>query len=243
MRRIFFVVIVSFGIGIVFNVALTTTLSVTRYLPTGQYEVVSGVSKDGSWEVTRKVTATSLFLSSNRHKTPRMYVPRNPDPLDIVPEWSDFNVPTEEFRTTTKGGYEMRMLFAHGWPCLSMWCEGQRTSTLRRGYSPPTPPQGAVEFRVPGWLRWTTDEPFFIRNVPLRPIWSGTLINSALFGTITWVLFFGWRDLRRSLRWRRHLCGCCAYPIGSSQVCTECGASVVRRPPRMGRDAVSRRHP
>lgn len=63
-------------------------------------------------------------------------------------------------------------------------------------------------------------------NLPLRPIWSGFLLNSAFWASAAWL---AWRGLVAMRRHRRHDAGCCTqcgYPIGVSAVCTECGRPV-----------------
>lgn len=70
------------------------------------------------------------------------------------------------------------------------------------------------------------------RMLPLLPLWWGFTINTLLYGMILWLLFLGPFAARRMLRRRRGLCARCAYPIGKSPVCTECGAAVSRRTAR-----------
>ncbi len=48
-------------------------------------------------------------------------------------------------------------------------------------------------------------------------------VNTALNALLGASLYFGPRALRHTLRRRRRLCPHCAYPIGTSPVCTECG--------------------
>jgi hypothetical protein len=64
------------------------------------------------------------------------------------------------------------------------------------------------------------------RVLPLGPIWPGFAINTILYAAILWGVFFGPGMVKRGLRRRRGLCPACAYPIGSSPVCTECGKPV-----------------
>jgi len=61
---------------------------------------------------------------------------------------------------------------------------------------------------------------------PLRPIWPGFAINTIFYAAMLWMLIAAPRALRRKRRLKRGLCPACAYPIGSSDVCTECGAAV-----------------
>lgn len=61
------------------------------------------------------------------------------------------------------------------------------------------------------------------RLLPFRPMLAGFIINSLLFGTIAWLLIIGPFVLRRTIRRSCGLCDKCAYPVGESPVCTECG--------------------
>jgi hypothetical protein len=63
-------------------------------------------------------------------------------------------------------------------------------------------------------------------RLPLRPIWPGFAINTLLYAGMLWLLFAAPFALRRRRRIKRGLCPKCAYPIGVSDVCTECGADV-----------------
>jgi hypothetical protein len=59
---------------------------------------------------------------------------------------------------------------------------------------------------------------------------AGLLFNPIALGVATWsVLVLPWLMLvstRRALRHRKARCLDCAYPIGTSSICTECGAAV-----------------
>ena len=66
-------------------------------------------------------------------------------------------------------------------------------------------------------------------------IWRGDLrcilplgftLNTFFYAALLWLLFFGPVTLRRDLRARRGLCRACAYPVGESAVCSECGRAV-----------------
>ena len=64
------------------------------------------------------------------------------------------------------------------------------------------------------------------RYVPRHPIWPGFAINTLFYAATLWLLFAFPFTLRRWRRIRRRLCAKCAYPLGTSTVCTECGAAV-----------------
>ena len=70
------------------------------------------------------------------------------------------------------------------------------------------------------------------RVLPLDPTWPGFAINTIFYATLLWLLIYGLYGLsalRRFLRVRRGLCPKCAYPMGESSVCSECGKPLPRR--------------
>ena len=62
--------------------------------------------------------------------------------------------------------------------------------------------------------------------MPLGPIPLGFAVNTLFYAALLWLLIPGPFALRRFLRVRRGLCPRCAYPIGESSVCTECGGEL-----------------
>ena len=67
------------------------------------------------------------------------------------------------------------------------------------------------------------------RLLPLYPLWRGFAINTLFYAAVLWLLIPGPFVLRRFLRVRRGLCPKCAYPMGESSVCTECGCGLPKR--------------
>ena len=67
------------------------------------------------------------------------------------------------------------------------------------------------------------------RALPLRLLWPGFALNTAFYAANLWLLVRGPFALRRFLRVRRGLCPKCAYPMGESAVCTECGRPLPSR--------------
>ena len=64
------------------------------------------------------------------------------------------------------------------------------------------------------------------RALPVDPIWPGFAINTIFYTAILWLLFAVPGVAKGVRRWRRikhRLCPACAYPVGDSAVCTECG--------------------
>jgi len=60
--------------------------------------------------------------------------------------------------------------------------------------------------------------------LPQAPIWTGVILNTVFFGTVLWFSLSAPFALRRYLRIRAKRCPGCAYPMGVSDRCTECGA-------------------
>ncbi len=62
--------------------------------------------------------------------------------------------------------------------------------------------------------------------LPTRPLWLGFAANTVFYATLLALLMRGPFALRRFLRVRRGLCPKCAYPMGESSICSECGRSL-----------------
>jgi len=75
-------------------------------------------------------------------------------------------------------------------------------------------------------LWWESEVPY---PLPLRPIWPGFAVNTLSYAAILWLLICGPFVLRRLVRRRRGLCPACAYPMGDSATCTECGRELPSR--------------
>ena len=60
-------------------------------------------------------------------------------------------------------------------------------------------------------------------GLPYVPIWPGFAVNTLFYAVVLWLLICGPFAMRRRDRVRRGLCPKCAYPMGESGVCSECG--------------------
>jgi hypothetical protein len=106
-----------------------------------------------------------------------------------------------------------RFIDERGWPMRSMFSAltyKQAKYEIVSGYD-----TGFVFARAPAQ-----------RVLPLRPIWPGFAINTLFYAAILWLLFAAPFALRRRRRIKRGLCAACAYPVGVSAVCSECGKAV-----------------
>ena len=105
---------------------------------------------------------------------------------------------------------------ARGWPLRSL------SSSFQLRYTPGITTSGIEGIRVhsatrPG-LRWLKP-----RVLPIHPIWPGFAFNTMFYAGVSWLLICGPFALRRLIRVKRGRCPTCAYPMGQSDVCSECG--------------------
>ena len=106
-----------------------------------------------------------------------------------------------------------------GWPCRSM------RSIEAFVFDSPEP----LSARLVTKIEFTagSDELTALHvNLVLTPLWPGFAINTLFYAAILWLPFAGFRFVRRRIRTRRGQCPACAYPIGTSDVCTECGRTL-----------------
>ena len=144
-----------------------------------------------------------------------------------IPYWSRFHQqPSEEelqeFRTVWHE-------YVYGWPMISMGLLMENDSQFRdvggalvKQPRPSRTLHGIVLTpSTPVVRRWAF--------IPLGIIWPGFIGNVGLYSAILGLLAYAGRVLRRCVRkWRRR-CPACAYPIGESPVCTECGIALPHR--------------
>ncbi len=123
-----------------------------------------------------------------------------------------------QFSGGGSGSYPDRVAVTRsGCPCYALECEDYHVDNVvswDREYRYAFPITVEVDFGGPIGLE---------RPLPYRPIWPGFAINTVLYAFILWLLFAAPFALRRRRRIKRGLCPKCAYPVGESPVCTECG--------------------
>lgn len=112
-----------------------------------------------------------------------------------------------------------------GWPMRSMesWgtldLRGQQPWTVATHYG----------VRIPNVVpRLGRYGPRFFFNLPLRPDMPGFPVNTSLYAATLFFLIHALRRFRAGLLLRRRKCPTCAYPIGVSAKCTECGRELPR---------------
>jgi hypothetical protein len=100
---------------------------------------------------------------------------------------------------------------AHGWPMVSL--ESQHWVTR----------SASDQFRaltLSGWPLSVQSQ----RELPIVPVWPGFAVNTILYGGVIWLIVASTAAIRSRRRLKRGLCPKCAYPVGESEECTECGA-------------------
>ena len=117
------------------------------------------------------------------------------------------------------GHVDSRTNDARGWPCRSLWCEisyGKGRHTV----------QGGIETSLTPFLGALP------RCLPLRPLWLGFTINTAVYAALLGVPLWLVPMLRRAWRRKQQRCPNCGYEIGpgGQSRCPECGKAV--RPER-----------
>jgi hypothetical protein len=139
----------------------------------------------------------------------------------LVPQWSvmaDPRIDESEFQWfTVRDSWRKQVEHACGWPCLALRLE-YRSIGRRLEYK-------THFIRVPTSLRGTNTR----AHVPITPVFPGFAINTIFYAAVLWVLYAAPGSVRRWRRRRRGLCPACAYPVGQSPTCTECGKPITRR--------------
>lgn len=232
MKRRFLSIIFCLGIGAVINVGVAWTLAATVGTEgLDDWQGLGWRACDLDSPYRGLVTMSKVGLGSSRVVTEVFtrdflgtpFPPVSAKPEEIVPDWAaalhQFPLDFDPKEANTK----IRIHDARGWPYLSLWSSYDANSNSIKQ----------------DWIRETThgisiDSLNDVSNreignqrlLPLRPIWSGFIINTLFYGVIVWLVVLGPFVLRRFIRARRKLCRKCAYPIGTSMVCTECGDAV-----------------
>jgi hypothetical protein len=113
---------------------------------------------------------------------------------------------------------------AVGLPCLAMYSVFKGDAVW--GAKSITPSIDDAVFGILIDSRGIRTGTFSARVLPVLPLWPGFAINTIFYAAILWLLFAAPGFVRRRIRVRRGQCPACAYPVGSSTVCTECGKPV-----------------
>ena len=151
------------------------------------------------------------------------------DPTYPLPRILDeLGAPTMAYRNEL-AWMEHRSMQAYGWPFLSLASIGGSEILLKNDQWQREPSRwGIADSRI---IRQERNGPTWTVELPLLPERGGFAANTFVFacglwlvGTAPWMSYR--RLMRRRYREKHGLCGACAYPVGVSDVCTECGKPV-----------------
>ena len=224
VKRRFVITAIFLVLGAVVNVAVTWMIAISADpFASGSWDSGASWSSGKYWSVSRVRSPGTLHAYSHRgHNEAVPDGEEIPGPADLTPYWSKFDIPNADFSSGVSSN-DNKWVDARGWPALSLWYESQPLS-IRQS----TGVSGGI--RVRGvWFDKPGRATPIPKALPLRPIWTGFAINTIFYATILWLLIPGPFALRRFLRVRRGLCPKCAYPMGESSVCTECGSALPKR--------------
>ena len=113
-----------------------------------------------------------------------------------------------------------RWVVARGWPYRAL-CS---VSSFDLVNTVPGPLPSRIRFGIPLPDRWRRS--FHQECLPLLPLFPGFLLDTALFGSVWWLLISAAPAARAYLRRRRKVCPKCAYSragLASAAPCPECG--------------------
>jgi hypothetical protein len=224
IKRLIFLLLAFAVGGAIVNVAVAWGCAIGLNCTVGNSSVLQRVSANGTWtaQITSRAGAcVYVLIRGDKNATTRIGLGHAPD--DLLPLCCKT---VFESRVETKeASHEYRKIDTRGWPFASMWSErlqwlataGSANIEVVMGGIPYVTP-----VRTPGIISYDEDA----RAIPLRIIRPGFAINTIFYMAILWLLFSAPFALRRRLRERRGQCPSCAYPVGSSNVCTECGTAV-----------------
>jgi len=214
--------------GAVVNVAVAWGCALWVEVFRGGFESVTARNTDlGAFQAKKFSPPGAMIFETVRWRGRIMQsAPPIDDPNELLPSWTGLTAPTPAYESR-KYRIEYRAVDVRGWPMRSLWCEftghtssgvlevqgGLVTSGLRES------PRGKM-------IRYGQSFPVAF---PLRPLLPSFVVNTFFYAAILWLVIPGPFALRRLIRQRRGLCPKCAYPMGESAVCTECGQELPKR--------------
>ncbi len=196
-------------LGAIVNVAVAWGFAL-RYSPNQMYlggSMMTGIPSESPVWLSKEL---NLRFAVSVHSRIHSYTY---PPVDWQPpHWSIASAPPRD-EAIKRGTWVYEQ--ACGWPVLSMLSRRLWDSLVGE----------QVLLGVPVGERG----PLCHRLLPVLPIWPGFAINTIFYAAILWggwLLFAAPGLVRRRRRIKRGLCPACAYPIGASATCTECGKAI-----------------
>jgi hypothetical protein len=232
VKRIVAKLLVFLLLGAIVNVAVAWGFALK---PWSNIQSLERDTKSGVPQTFIHVARGKLYLSQNNGWISIFYAAGHA-PIEmsereyqaVIPWWSAFRNAEPAQQASSSQGQDAFTTYterAFGWPMLGL----HSTSITYERYAPNeyVVDSDAIRFsdEITKWL-YQND---IGSELPLRPIWPGFAINTLFYAAILWLLFAGPGRVRRWRRSKRGLCVKCAYPVGTSDVCTECGAQINKK--------------
>jgi hypothetical protein len=214
-----------------------------------EVDAVALIDSTGQTQWAKRVQASSTYATAGS----RSVASGAGNPALLLPPWADLDKASRAMESGELN-FEDRLVDARGWPMLALYSE--QDMTVRK--NPPVLPSTNTPI-APAGLSLGGDSlggPQFVTGgrvltsrtgtlsgvsavitpssggpvpMPLRPIWSGLLVNVAIYATAWYLLYLAAtaprRFFRETSRFRKGCCIQCGYDLGYDfiQGCPECG--------------------
>jgi hypothetical protein len=206
-------------IGAVITVAVAWTCAVTTDLRSSPTRLAQE-TWDMRWLVRRRDAfgAVHVYGEWVQDYNGPHFEPVGLRPAQLLPAWCSHEMLFDDVEA--RHGVHKWNIHGRGWPLIALHYGAPLWSDYRAADAD-IPTRGAIRT---GLTPWAYDCKAHPRALPLRPVWSGFAIDSAIYGAALWVLCLGPVTGRRLFRWRRGACTRCGYDLrGTRGRCPECG--------------------
>lgn len=216
-RRIVVRAIVFLVLGTVVNVAVAWAFAAAESLPATNIGASGYVGHQERWSYSILEGWGIEYIDLYRQYDSATHLMVDADVVNGLPYWVSTHPPTSR-----EDEIDMLWAVAAGWPVRCVWGEYRFDGTAHLRMRGGVALAGTLHHAGVG----------VPRALPTKPIWSGIAINTIFYTAILWggwLVFPAVFLYRRRWRIKHGLCLACAYPIGTSEVCTECGKPVKAR--------------
>lgn len=157
------------------------------------------------------------------------------DDQSLIPRWTTVGHQPPPFDSADPNSHWLAFVeYAAGWPLLAVFCRFDTRYDLPTDNTYLADVHGGIALDRQLWPKPTPGAIWIHGTLPDRgalpywPIWPGFVVNSVFYAVPLLLLFHTPLWLRGRMRKLRNRCPACAYPIGTSAICTECGYQLLR---------------
>jgi hypothetical protein len=198
-------------LGAVINVAVAEGIALWSNNPYERATPISGVTSNGIefWEIPPEIRRIGVF---DRKAHSSSHYDENGRHINIAKTegWSEFRNFVEEGDCLER---------ATGWPWL---CMHGAVLQLTKDSAGTFRARGSVVIRA---YKWSFAMEDVSRIIPLRPIWSGIVLNTIVYAFMRFGIVWFAGASRKASRISRGACGACGYKLRYEfeKNCPECG--------------------